>query len=166
MATHSSVLAWRIPGTGEPVGLPSMGSHRVGNDCRNLAAAAAGGTSLLVSWSRLHPANAGGAGSIPGSLRSHSHARSQQILKFSLIKKMYQSPKEIVSVYFPTPLSKDIHSVRRDWSNLAFQNELWSFSFVILLLLESQQQSKGFVVGQTVQLGCCTLTARDPGEFT
>ena len=29
MATHSSVLAWRIPGTGEPGGLPSMGSHRV-----------------------------------------------------------------------------------------------------------------------------------------
>ena len=32
MATHSSVLAWRIPGTGEPGGLPSMGSHRVGQD--------------------------------------------------------------------------------------------------------------------------------------
>ena len=32
MATHSSVLAWRIPGTVEPVGLPSMGSHRVGHD--------------------------------------------------------------------------------------------------------------------------------------
>ena len=32
MATHSSVLAWRIPGTGEPAGLPSMGSHRVGHD--------------------------------------------------------------------------------------------------------------------------------------
>ena len=31
-ATHSSVLAWRIPGTGEPGGLPSMGSHRVGHD--------------------------------------------------------------------------------------------------------------------------------------
>ena len=30
MATHSSVLAWRIPGTGEPGGLPSLGSHRVG----------------------------------------------------------------------------------------------------------------------------------------
>ena len=39
MATHSSVLAWRIPGTGEPGGLPPMGSHRVGHD---LAAAAAG----------------------------------------------------------------------------------------------------------------------------
>ena len=32
MATHSSVLAWRIPGTGETGGLPSMGSHRVGHD--------------------------------------------------------------------------------------------------------------------------------------
>ena len=32
MATHSSVLAWRIPGTGHPGGLPSMGSHRVGHD--------------------------------------------------------------------------------------------------------------------------------------
>ena len=32
MATHSSVLAWRIPGTGEPGGLPSMGSHRVGHE--------------------------------------------------------------------------------------------------------------------------------------
>ena len=32
MATHFSVLAWRIPGTGEPVGLTSMGSHRVGHD--------------------------------------------------------------------------------------------------------------------------------------
>ena len=32
MATHSSALAWRIPGTGEPGGLPSMGSHRVGHD--------------------------------------------------------------------------------------------------------------------------------------
>ena len=32
MATHSSVLAWRIPGTGEPGGLPSMGSHRIGHN--------------------------------------------------------------------------------------------------------------------------------------
>ena len=39
MASHSSVLAWRIPGTGEPGGLPSMGMHRVGHDWRDLAAA-------------------------------------------------------------------------------------------------------------------------------
>ena len=41
MAPHSSTLAWRIPGTGEPGGLPSMGSHRVGHDWSDLAAAAA-----------------------------------------------------------------------------------------------------------------------------
>ena len=41
MATHSSVLAWRIPGTREPGGLPSMGSHRVRHDRSDLAAAAA-----------------------------------------------------------------------------------------------------------------------------
>ena len=41
MATHSSVLAWRIPGTGKPGGLPSMGSHRVRHDWSDLAAAAA-----------------------------------------------------------------------------------------------------------------------------
>ena len=39
MATHSSVLAWRIPGTGEAGGLPSMGSQRVGHDLSDLAAA-------------------------------------------------------------------------------------------------------------------------------
>ena len=43
MATHPNVLAWRIPGTGEPGGLPSMGSHRVRHDWSDLAAAAAAG---------------------------------------------------------------------------------------------------------------------------
>ena len=42
MATHSSVLAWRIPGAGEPGGLPSMGSHRVGHDWSDLAVAVSG----------------------------------------------------------------------------------------------------------------------------
>ena len=51
MATHSSVLDWRIPVTAELGGLPSMGSHRVGHDCSNLAAA----VSILVckiSWTQ------------------------------------------------------------------------------------------------------------------
>ena len=43
MATHSSVLAWRIPGTGKPGGLPSMGSHRIGDDWSDLAAVAVAG---------------------------------------------------------------------------------------------------------------------------
>ena len=41
MATHSNVIAWRIPGTGEPGGLPSLGSHRVGHDWSDIAAGAA-----------------------------------------------------------------------------------------------------------------------------
>ena len=54
MATHSSVLAWRIPGTGEPDGLPSKGSHRVGHDWSDLAAAAAetiSGTKRISTFS-------------------------------------------------------------------------------------------------------------------
>ena len=47
MATHSSVLAWRIPGTGKPGGLPSVGSHRVGHNWSDLAAAA---VLYLVLW--------------------------------------------------------------------------------------------------------------------
>ena len=43
MATHSSTLAWRNPGMGEPGGLPSMGLHRVGHDGSNLAAAVGDG---------------------------------------------------------------------------------------------------------------------------
>ena len=68
MATHSSVLAWRIPGTGKPGGLPSLGSHRVGHDWSDLAAAAiltayisvtskvrsAGGVGLHHSYPRGH----------------------------------------------------------------------------------------------------------------
>ena len=50
MATHSSVLAWRIPGTGEPVGLPSMGLQRVGHDWSDLAAAAAALVSNTSFW--------------------------------------------------------------------------------------------------------------------
>ena len=46
MATHSSVLAWRIPGPGEPAGLLSLGSHRVGHDWSDLAAAAAAGSTF------------------------------------------------------------------------------------------------------------------------
>ena len=48
MTTHSSVLAWRIPGTEEPGRRPSMGSHRVGHDWSNLAAAAAVHLKMVV----------------------------------------------------------------------------------------------------------------------
>ena len=67
MAPHSSTLAWRIPGTGEPGELPSMGSHRVGHDRSDLAAAAAAASyswfQVLVNLNILMQAN-----SDPGSL--------------------------------------------------------------------------------------------------
>ena len=50
MATHSSVLAWRIPGLGEPGGLPSMGSHRVQHDWSELSAAAGQSLKWDSSW--------------------------------------------------------------------------------------------------------------------
>ena len=54
MATHSRVLAWRIPGTAEPGGLQSMGSHRVRHDWRDLAAAVTRFTvNLLALWLRM-----------------------------------------------------------------------------------------------------------------
>ena len=56
MATHSSVLAWRIPGMGDPRGLPSMGSHRVGHDWSDLAVAAAAAADWLVQQSLPLPA--------------------------------------------------------------------------------------------------------------
>ena len=48
VAPHSSVLVWRIPGTAEPAGLPSLGSHRVGHDWSDLAAAAAAAAEPLL----------------------------------------------------------------------------------------------------------------------
>ena len=80
MATHSSVLAWRIPGTGEPDGLLSMGSHRVRHDWSDLAAAAA---AACIPWRNIYldlpslgfpcgsaskesACNVGDLGSIPG----------------------------------------------------------------------------------------------------
>ena len=73
MATHSSVLAWRIPGMGEPGGLLSLGLHRVGHDWRDLAAAAwihmdfSGGS--VVENLPAHARHAA-MGLIPGSGRS------------------------------------------------------------------------------------------------
>ena len=74
MATHSNTLAWRIPWTEEPRGLPSMGSHRVGQDWHGLAAAAA--TFLGLPWwlsgkeSACNARDSGNIGLIPGWGRS------------------------------------------------------------------------------------------------
>ena len=54
MATHSRVLAWRIPGTGGPGGLPSMGLHRVWHDWGDLAAAAAVGSYTFIMYAHIY----------------------------------------------------------------------------------------------------------------
>ena len=57
MATHSNALAWRIPGTGEPGGLPSLGSHRVRHYWSDLAAAAAAPATTSQSLHYIHGSN-------------------------------------------------------------------------------------------------------------
>ena len=59
MAPHSSVLAWRIPGTGKPGGVPSMGLHRVGHDWSDLAAAACPSMKRIHSISWFEPSDCG-----------------------------------------------------------------------------------------------------------
>ena len=72
MATHSSTLAWRIPGTWEPCELPSMGLHRVRHDWRDLAAAAAAFSLGFPGGSdgKKSSCNAGDLSLTPGSRRS------------------------------------------------------------------------------------------------
>ena len=89
MATHSSILAWRIPGTAEPGGLPSLGSHRVGHDWSNLAAAAAE-YSYFPQWlsSKELSCIAGDAedvGLIPGSGKSPG-GRNGNLLHYSCLE--------------------------------------------------------------------------------
>ena len=94
MATHSSVLAWRIPGTGESGGLPSMGSHRVRHDWSDAAAAAAAAVAAAV------------AAVIPWS--SHSQAGVTQVYcllvmnidGFSFLKKNANDFYFIVKFFF------------------------------------------------------------------
>ena len=92
MATHSSVLARRIPGTEEPGGLPTMGSHRVGHDWSDLAAAAA--KEAWLSWGfaggalvKHLPVNVGDTSSILGSGRSSGEGNGN-LLHYSCLENL------------------------------------------------------------------------------
>ena len=82
MATYSSTLAWRIPGMGEPGGLLSMGSHRVGHDWSDLAAAAA---AVVGSWHLEFPRIA--AHSLSAHLKQNlwDHEPSSHIMMYSIL---------------------------------------------------------------------------------
>ena len=90
MATHSSVLAWRIPGTGEPGGLPSVGSHRVGHDWSDLA------TNWSIAFAD-KPLNVLG--------RQHSTSKNILRLSLSLIHWLYQLSYLGKTFYLSEPLS-------------------------------------------------------------
>ena len=96
MATHSSILAWRIPGTGEPVGLPSMGLHRVGHDWSDLAAAA-------VSPDSMSPAPLWV--SSPGLLRYNWHVTFVSLRHTMCWFDIFISCKMTVSTVLPTTSS-------------------------------------------------------------
>ena len=95
MATHSSILAWRIPGTEEPGGLPSMGSHRVGHNWSDLAAAAAEGRAIalhssMLAWKMPWTEEPGGLKSM-GSLRvRHDWGTSLSFFTFMHWRRKWQ----------------------------------------------------------------------------
>ena len=107
MATHSSVLAWRIPGMGKPGGLPSMGSHRVGHDWSDLAAAATISSSAVPFSS--YPQSFPACRSFLWVSSLHQMARvwngyiNIQVLAFTsfelLLSILSSSPKWIVGLY-------------------------------------------------------------------
>ena len=97
MATDSSVLAWRIPGTGEPGGLLSMGSHRVGHDWSDLAVAADRGkkifNTVIVVW-KIHCSNR----NWPRALSS-SHNSTGDSLQLSVISILEPEKHELALEY-------------------------------------------------------------------
>ena len=111
MATHSSVLAWRIPGTGEPGGLPSLGSHRVRHDWSDAAAAAA--TPIFLGFPdgsdrKESVCNVGNLDSIPGLGRSPGGGHSNP-LQYSCLENLKDR-----GAYWVT-----VHKVATSWTQLS-----------------------------------------------
>ena len=79
MATHSSVLAWRIPGAGEPGGLTSMGSHRVVHDRNDLAAVAAAAFFRITEPGFAHRGPGSGAHTLTTAPKLVCHAAEEDM---------------------------------------------------------------------------------------
>ena len=130
MATHSSILAWRIPGMGEPGGLPPMESHRVGHDWSDSAVAAAAAVSYLVFSHHFHdlclkfyPLSTKGIDNYKYFYNQELLYNHTQDLRFSLmifVSCMYSCthhPKHTWSRIFSSPLPQPkFHSPLSSWS--------------------------------------------------
>jgi len=104
MATHSSVLAWRIPGTGEPGGLPSMGSHRVGQDRSDLEAAAhASKVMLKILQARLQQYVNHEIPDVQAGFRKGRGTRDQIANIRWIIEKAREFQKNIISALLTMP---------------------------------------------------------------
>ena len=122
MATHSSVLAWRIPGMGEPGGLSSVGSHRIGHDWSDLAAAvchrekAMAPHSSTLAWKIPWMEEPGRLQSMGSRRVGHDWAISLSLFTFMHWRRKWQP----TLVFLPGGLpSMGSHRVGHDWSDLA-----------------------------------------------
>ena len=126
MATHSSVLAWRIPGTGEPGGLPSMGSHRVRHDWSDLAAAVTRKDCNMYTWRvrniKAHRETFADTGCLqfkgliwPGVARGETKERTAPQLRFSSGQNLcFLTYSEIQSIcLFHWPVHPSVSSLSR-----------------------------------------------------
>ena len=118
MATHSSVLAWRIPGTAEPGGLLSMGSHRVGHDWWDLAAVAAAANTGDIRDKGLIPKSGRSPGGRHGNPLQYS--RLENPMDRGVWRAMANSPIGAQRIW-------------HDWSNLA---RLHTCSWLIIISLD------------------------------
>ena len=134
MATHSSVLAWRIPGTGEPGGLPSMGSHRVGHEWSNLAAAAAA-TDCSAPW--IGPEQKGCYGDFYKCYYSHIYPKIIVYIPSLLVYLVFLSSywNFMILIFFFFAFIMLSRSCIRWGNNAHILKNIFSLSFVIPLHL-------------------------------
>ena len=146
MATHSSVLAWRIPGMGKPGGLPSMGSHRVRHDWSDLAAAAAAlftreGNGTPLQYSCLENPMDGGASWAAVHVVAKSRTRLSDFtftFHFHALEKEMATHSSVLAWRIPgTGLcgglrSTGSHRVEQDWSDLAAAAAAALFTIAII----------------------------------
>ena len=141
MATHSSVPAWRIPGTGEPGGLPSMGSHRVEHDWSDLAAAAHTNKVMLkILQARLQQYVNRELPNVQVSFRQGRGPRYQIVNICWIIKKAREFHKKSASALLtmPKPLTLWITTNCGQFKRWDYQTT-WPASWEICMQVRKQQ---------------------------
>ena len=166
VATHSSVLAWRIPGTGEPGGLPSLGSHRVGHDWSDLAAAE-------ESWdiTDFHLLE---VGSFNGSVNS---IQESQILKLSISRStslssvhLYLKDQREKRLVFLKIISLTIPQAGKWCEGVSLWNVLLLHRNPVVYVrteIYMKHSPAGKILGLCLLIKChwIFLSARDVGKF-